>query len=224
MAIDNSPRTRQANKIARKQGRRKRAERYLIICEGKKTEPLYFKELRKERRLSTSTVTIGNNPNGTCPKQLTEYAIKLFQDGDTHKGIKKKSFDRVFVVFDRDEHLKYDEALDIFNSNRVKLKNDEQKNVTFTPVTSIPCFEVWLLLHFKDVKSPMHREDVYKQLCIELPGYSKASLDTYTKTKDDIKKACERAEKLCLTNSPRTCPELYTNVHELVSLLTALGS
>lgn len=222
MAIDNSPRTRQANKIARKQGGRKRAERLLIICEGEQTEPLYFNEIRKKHRLSTSTVTIGNNPNGTCPKQLTEYAIKLFQEGDTHKGVGKKTFDKVFVVFDRDEHLKYNEALDIFDSNKVKLKNDERKKVLFIPVTSIPCFELWLLLHFKDVNSPIHRDEAYKQLCIELPGYSKVNPDTYARTIRYVETAYARAEKLCLVNSPRTCPEPYTSVHKLVSLLTTL--
>lgn len=224
MAIDNSPRSRQASKIARKQGRRLRAERCLIICEGEKTEPLYFEELRRQHRLSSSTVTIRNNPNGTCPKQLTEYAIQLFLEGDPHKNIKRGAFDRVFVVFDRDEHHKYDQALDIFDSKRIRLKNDERKIVSFQAITSIPCFEIWLLLHFKDVKAPMHRGDVHKSLCIELPGYDKANLDTYMKTKDDIEDAYERAEKLCDINNPRTSPELYTDVHKLISFLTASSS
>jgi FMN phosphatase YigB (HAD superfamily) len=56
MGRDNHPRERQARQLARKQGLREPFDRVLIVCEGSKTEPLYFQELRAYYRLNTAHV------------------------------------------------------------------------------------------------------------------------------------------------------------------------
>jgi len=58
MGRDNHPRERQAQKLARKKASRGRYPRVLIVCEGKKTEPNYFEEIRREFRLHTANVRV----------------------------------------------------------------------------------------------------------------------------------------------------------------------
>ena len=82
MVRDNHPRERQARKLARKQGQRAPFERVLIVCEGSKTEPLYFQELRAYHRLNTAQVVVRNtvpnvlptrdllHPSQTAPRDL----------------------------------------------------------------------------------------------------------------------------------------------------------
>lgn len=46
MARDNSPQERQKKSLSAKLGRRASYDRILIVSEGRKTEPLYFTEIR----------------------------------------------------------------------------------------------------------------------------------------------------------------------------------
>jgi len=70
MALDNSPRIRQAKKLARKQGKLVPADRILIVSEGSKTEPQYFNEIRNALRLPTANVCVMPSDYGTSPDQV----------------------------------------------------------------------------------------------------------------------------------------------------------
>jgi RloB-like protein len=94
---------------------------------------------------------------GTAPLQVVRYAKELFENGDLHKGIRPKSFDQVYVVFDRDGHHTYFNALKVAESLDGKLRNDDRQPVRFRAVASIPNFELWLLLHYEDIHHPLHR-------------------------------------------------------------------
>lgn len=71
MARGNSPQERQPQQLERKAARRAPYERILIVSEGSKTEPNYFKEIRAEYRLHTANgakpppVFSGGEP-GSC--------------------------------------------------------------------------------------------------------------------------------------------------------------
>jgi hypothetical protein len=54
MAQDNSPKVRQKEQLERKQGRRASYDRILIVSEGSKTEPNYFREIRMAYHLHTA--------------------------------------------------------------------------------------------------------------------------------------------------------------------------
>jgi len=128
MARDNSPRIRQAKKLARKQGKRLPADRILIVSEGSKTEPQYFEEIRQALRLPTTSICMLPSDFGTSPDQVVEYAMEIFQNGDAHKKILPKSFEKVYVVFDRDEHEHYFDALKLVKtSQQKKLKTTTRK-------------------------------------------------------------------------------------------------
>ena len=103
--------------------------------------------------------------------QVLDYALSIFTSGGRAHG--PKAFDRVVLVFDHDEHKTYHQALAKAAGQRGKLKNDNGAAVPLDVVASVPCFELWLLLHFEDVHAPLHRHDALARLKAHLPDYEK---------------------------------------------------
>ena len=114
----------------------------LIVCEGEKTEPHYFKSLIAKLGLTTAEVEICGNC-GSAPTSVVKYGNKKFSaDPD---------YDLIFFVFDRDSHTDYDDALALIQSYRNQRKYG---NKSFSAITSNPCFEVWFLMHFEPFTKP----------------------------------------------------------------------
>lgn len=222
MARDNSPKERQKKQLERKQGRRASYDRILIISEGSKTEPNYFREIRTAYRLHTANVEVRPSELGTAPIQVVQYARDLFISGDSHKNIQPRAFEKVFAVFDRDSHESYHQALALAESLNGKLKNDAKQLITFQAIASVPSFELWLLLHFEDVLAPLHRDEVFRRLRQYIPNYEKGANNTFANTSQTIAIATERAERLAERFSAHTDPEPFTAIVELVQLLTKL--
>ena len=86
MARDNSPKIRQQAQLIRKLNKRSSYDRILIVSEGSKTEPLYFKEIRATYRLNTANVEVQPSALGTEPLQVVHYARNLFEKGDSQIG------------------------------------------------------------------------------------------------------------------------------------------
>lgn len=173
MGKDGQPKHRQAaRELLRRKAQRQPAERLLIVCEGSKTEPLYLGEIRQQLRLPSANVQVQPAAYGTEPLRIVEYAERLFIEGQRALGIHARTFDRVVVVFDRDEHHIYHAALQRVAALNGRLKNDERVKVPFEAVVSVPCFELWLLLHFEDVFAPLHRDEAIVRLRGYLAGVS----------------------------------------------------
>ena len=60
----------------------------------------------------------------------------------------KGAYDRVFCVFDRDGHVNYQQALDQVAKSPLGRKG------RLVAITSVPCFEFWVLLHFEYTAAP----------------------------------------------------------------------
>ena len=224
MARDNSPKERQQKQLERKLGRRASYERILIVSEGSKTEPNYFREIRTAYRLHTANVEVHPSELGTSPIKVVQYAQKLFEKGDRHKNIQQRAFERVYAVFDRDDHESYFEALDLAASLNGKLKNDAKQQIHFQAIASVPSFELWLLLHFEDIQAPLHRDQVLQRLKQHIPNYDKGAGNSFAVSVKHLGIATERAEKLALRFNAHTDPEPFTAMVELVKLLTTLRS
>lgn len=224
MARDNHPKERQRRQLERKQSQRASYDRILIVSEGSKTEPLYFKEIRSAHRLHTANVEVQPSELGTAPIQVVRYAEALFKNGNPHKGIRPKAFEQVYAVFDRDEHLTYFDALSLAASLDGKLRNDDKQPVTFRAVASVPCFELWLLLHYEDIQHILHRDEVLERLRQHMPGYEKGAGGSFATTRDRLEIASQRAYRLAERNDPFNDGEPYTAIGELVALLTSLGA
>ena len=222
MGKDNQPKARQTKQLARKSGRREGYDRILIVSEGRKTEPLYLNEIRTKYRLSTTNVQVQHSQYGTSPLQVVEYAEHLLKNGDENKYIEPHAFEQVFVVFDRDDHITYHQALSKAAALNGKLRNDLKQPVSVQAIVSVPCFELWLLLHFEDILAPMHRDVVYQRLRQYLPNYDKGQVGYYQQTCNYSSAAYQRAEQLAQLTNAHNGVEPYTDMHRLVTLLTTL--
>lgn len=72
--------------------------------------------------------------------------------------------DLIWVVFDRDEH------------DHVKRELDSLKAMEISVGYSNPCFELWLLYHFRDHHAPDDRNKVKKLLSEVCEGYCEKKL------------------------------------------------
>jgi len=127
MSRDNSPWERQRIQLERKLNRRASYDRILIVSEGSKTEPNYFREIRGTNRLHTANVEVQPSELGTSSIQVVRYAKELFEKGDRHKHIQPRAFEQVYAVFDRDDHASYFDALNLATSLDGKLRNDNKQ-------------------------------------------------------------------------------------------------
>lgn len=130
MGSNQIDRKRKANSYERKPGNKATRKRLLIVCEGSKTEPHYFRDMRQDLRLKTADVKICGKECGSDPVSVYKYALKESDDDDV-------GYDAVFCVFDTDSHKNLDQALEMI----------ERAN-SFVAIVSSPCFEFWLLLHY----------------------------------------------------------------------------
>ncbi|WP_200884392.1 RloB family protein [Methylotenera sp. G11] len=224
MGKDNQPKVRQAAQLVRKKGRRATYDRVLIVTEGSKTEPNYLGEIRREHKLHTANVQVEPSAYGTSPLQVVVYAEHLLIHGHESKHIEPKAFECVCVVFDRDDHDSYHNALAKISAINGKYLNDNRKKVEFIAIPSVPCFEVWLLLHFEDIQAPIHRDEVYERLRTYLPDYEKGRDGYYAMTQSSLDVAITRANALSQVNNEYDGVNPYTAMHQLVMKLKSLKS
>ncbi|MBY7815315.1 RloB family protein [Vibrio fluvialis] len=119
----------------RKRETRESYDKILIVTEGEKTEPFYFQEVVGHYKISSANVRIDGNSRSS-PGFVLTHAKKL-ADEERKQG---SPYDKVFIVIDRDDHACFQKTVDAVK----KIKGN-----VFSAVTSIPCFEYWLILHFK---------------------------------------------------------------------------
>jgi hypothetical protein len=132
--------------------------RILIVCEGTRTEPEYFTDLRNRER---SLVELVIEAGGT-PKTLVERAVALKKESKRQaKKDPNLGYEHVWCVFDVDEHPYVAEAQQQARDNKIDV------------AISNPCFELWALLHFQDQHAWIDRSNV-QHLCRQhMPGYVK---------------------------------------------------
>lgn len=207
---------RKAESHRREKAKRAPYERVLIVCEGIKTEPNYFRGLCREWGLRPANVVIEDKRSGLDPKKLVAFAIQTFR--------KNKDFENVFCVFDKDKHASYAAALDRIRSTRLK-------GAKLHAVTSVPCFEVWILLHFTYTTHAFcaagHDSDC--ELVIDeldqkgrLPGYKKGSKEIFDVLRDKLEAAINNAGRLEKFHKTSGTDNPSTMVHQLVLHLKSL--
>lgn len=183
--------------LARKAPKREPYDRVLIVCEGSKTEPYYLRELIAHYQLSSANVEVHGEGDST-PSSVVGYAIELFKA--------EPDYDRVFCVFDRDQHTDFDRAVQQVQGKTLEKYPDNKKTVEekradqarFEAITSIPCFEYWVLLHFEETTAAMPRySDVRRRLRAikSMKDYDKAARDVFAKTCGQLDVALQRADR-----------------------------
>ena len=166
-------------------------DRILIVCEGKKTEPAYFKKLVVAYRVPTAKIKILGD-GGSAPISVVEHAEST-RDEDPE-------FEKIFVVFDRDRHESYSRAIE---KCRTFAEKCLASGTSIKVITSVPCFEYWLLLHVEETNRPYGETSVSgspaDQLIRDLKkhdvfsGYSKADCSFFKQIFHKIDGAGKRA-------------------------------
>lgn len=189
--------------------------RILIVCEGSKTEPNYFRGLLKWAALRAVSVTVIGEECESAPISVFQYAAKRYTED--------QGYDEVHCVFDRDRHHTFDAAVAACQSHPSKV---------FKAVASYPSFEFWVLLHFRYTRSPFAAQGasspgdmVVKAVRDAWPAYAKGIasafnyLDEGGRTSIAIARA--KAAKLDAERTGELNPS--TDVGELVSHIIKLS-
>jgi hypothetical protein len=142
--IDNVLQKRFA-KQAKKSRSRELVTYFLIVCEGKQTEPNYFKSFPK--KVGKFIYDIEFEGGGISTLKVVEKAIEL-------RNKSKQKYDRVWAVFDKDSFTpnSFNSAILKANANNISC------------AWSNEAFELWYLLHFHNRVTPMRRIEYEKAI------------------------------------------------------------
>lgn len=185
---------------SRRTNQREIRQRFLIVCEGEKTEPTYFRSFR------LPTVEVEAVGLGMDPRQLVDEAVVLRSKAD------KDGYDQVWCVFDRD-----DWPVDNFNG---ALSSAQARNIRVA--WSNEAFELWYLLHFHYHDTAIPRAEYITRLG-DLLGhaYAKNSRKIFTELADKMETALSNAARLLAQYDPPNPAQdnPSTTVHLLVQEL-----
>lgn len=193
-------------------GREQRASltprtRILIVCEGAKTEPNYFRCFPVADVIDIEVVGTGRNTDS-----LVTQAIQRRDRAETDG----RPFNEVWCVFDRDSFTPH-------NFNRaLQLAQNEH----IRTATTNEAFELWYLLHFNFHDAGISRATYAERLtrALGIP-YAKNMTDIYERLLERQPAAIRNAATLLKRYAPWN-PERHnpsTNVHHLVNRLNELA-
>ena len=131
----------------RKENVREKLVRFLIVCEGTKTEPHYFEALIKNYISTVREVTIEGEGHATVA--LVDRALEIKQELERKNAM---SFDRVWVVFDKDDFDDFNEA--IKKAHKLGLHS----------AWTNEAFELWYYLYFEYLDTGISRAAYIEKL------------------------------------------------------------
>ncbi len=214
-------RARSWSDYARRPGVRQPVQCILIVCEGKKTEPNYFRSLCDKLRLRPIEVEIiPGDESGSAPISIVQHALHLKRqrERDVRKQrTTKLKFDQIWCVFDQENppHASFSRAVNQARDNRFEL------------AVSTPAFEYWYLLHYEDTARPFRNADeIAKALKKHIPDYVKCR-DVYDdcRLSERTGVAIERAKRVWShwADEQEQFPNPSTLVFLLVEKLQGMG-
>lgn len=145
---------------------REERQRFLIVCEGEKTEPNYFEMFGQE--LPRRVVQLDIYGEGANTLSLVSRA-KYLRDSQATGDY---PFDQVWIVFDRDsfDADNFDNAINMAEADGMQC------------AWSNEAFELWYILHFEYRNTAMSRTEYQGKLTILLgETYRKNAPDMYQK-------------------------------------------
>ena len=201
---------RYSNRFDRSKPSLKQQARILVICEDTKSSRIYLEEATSRFRAQAEIDIVHSGKND--PLNIVREAVR-----------RRKYFDMIYCVIDRDSHEGFDQAL--------KLSSENADRVAV--IASYPCYEYWLLLHFRKTSKPYAAAGknssgdlLIKDLCKEdgmdeyTKGGSKGIFDRlFHMLPDARKRAAERIVEANMDGS--IDPSM--RIHELMDLFERLG-
>lgn len=193
------------------------AKKILIACEGKYTEPEYFKAIRQDLRLTTVKIIILPH-DGTDPLSVVNKVLEEKQDRKRDRTWLDE--DSAWAVFDGDEHILRD-----LNNWHQAIQKAKKENIRLA-ITN-PSIELWYLIHFQDHSANISQDKAEERLNKHIPNYDKARCYYPEQLKPRTHQAIARANKLDELAKRDNLPE-YSNpccsgISKLVDMLLKLG-
>ncbi|MDO4772250.1 MAG: RloB family protein [Bacillota bacterium] len=222
MGSDDLFKKKRAARKARKAGfLTPKANSYLIVTEGTKTEPSYFEGLRE--------AIIRKNGGQIGVRKISDF-IDIRGEGCsterlieiTEQIVKKANiiYQNVWVVFDKDDFDDFDQAIKMGEAKGYKVAWSNQS------------FEYWLYLHFRYSDSALHRDEWTKKLDEIFKEYGLGDgkyrknyeniyelVDAYNGVNTAIRNAKRRMKDYEKKNRKPSGFDPGTTVHELVEEL-----
>lgn len=199
--------------LIRKEGKYKPKTIIRIVTEGEKTEPIYFRSLIRKLRITTTKVIVTPSEYGSDPLSVVNFALDVRERNKQDNRLSgEPKYDYIFCVFDKDDHTNYFDAF----------KKGIDNNLFI--IRSVPCFEIWLLLHyFYSAKPYDNREELYRALRSHIPSYEKG-MDTLEYVWDKHVDAMKNADMLYIEQSKlydltREHPNPLTEIHQIISII-----
>lgn len=158
----------------------RKLRRILIVCEGEKTEPNYFKNFDVDLKIFDSIEIQGTGCNTIS---LVKEAIRI-----KNEAIQKhEPYIETWCVFDKDAF-----PIESFK-NAIKLAEQTQIKCAY----SIEAFEIWYMLHFNFYVTAFSRHQ-YKKILSDLlkKPYLKNNPEMYSVLAGKQNKAIQNAKKL----------------------------
>ena len=193
------------NKLKRRTNFRE-LRRILVVCEGEKTEPNYFKKFPANPAVYDDINILGLGYNTVS---LVREAIRL----KTEAKMSKQPYIEVWCVFDKDDYTfkQLQDAIGLAGRNQIKC------------AYSIEAFELWYMLHFNFYDSALSRKE-YEEKLTKLLGrtYKKNDSGLYGVLFRRQKTAIKNAKKLYELKEklPFSQQDPITTVFELVEKLS----
>jgi hypothetical protein len=172
-------------------------QRFLIVCEGSKTEPNYFEQFR------VPALVIRVKGTGMNTLSLVRKALELREQDD---------YDQVWCVFDKDDFL-----TDQFE-NAINLAHQKGMHAAY----SNQAFELWYVLHFEYINTAISRAAYIQKLNGYLAAeYKKNDRGMYHNLRCKMDVAIKNAERLLNEYQPSHpgYDDPSTTVHQLVIAL-----
>lgn len=191
---------------------KKMRDTFLIVCEGERTEPNYFKKFPlKKEVIEVDVIGEGKNTN-TLVLEAMRLKRKAEKEGNP--------YNQVWVVFDRDSFpaANFQKAIQLCDANGIRFAVTNE------------AFELWYLLHFHYYDSGISRTQ-YGDMLTALMGrkYIKNQKDIYELLKDKQDQAIKWSKKLqkyhfeingyhdyCNSNPISTVYELVEELNEYI--------
>jgi hypothetical protein len=157
---------------------------FLIFCEGERTEPEYLEALKKQpfvRDVASVDLRVEPKHGGAMPGKLVSMAV----DAHSKAIAEDAEIDEFWCVFDVEwpvNHPDLKDAIDQAHRNGIQL------------AISNPCFELWLILHFRDHGGWLDNGHA-KRLRQQLDGSNDKGLDV-ARYMPLVSDAARRAAKL----------------------------
>jgi hypothetical protein len=194
--------------IKRRPPKREPKFRILVVCEGRVTEPNYFKKFQHDVKNPRVHIELADETG--VPLTVVQIAVGLLSESLRDAKEQRDAnlrYDSVWTVFDVDEHPNLSKACALASKEGIEV------------AISNPCFELWALLHFQDQRAHVERDVVASMLRNHIHDYDK--LLPYERLSPQYQAALTRAMALYSEadrhGDCRRNPS--TSVHKLTELI-----